>query len=104
MNLQYQSICRGGLSLLEQLSNGEGVEFKHLEKYIKFIGLRQHGLFHGKPMTEIIYVHSKCMIVDDECAIIGSANINDRSLVGNRDSEIAVIVEDTNKVEVRVGG
>ncbi len=30
------------------------------------------------------------MIVDDKHAIIGSANINDRSLLGDRDSEIAV--------------
>jgi len=30
------------------------------------------------------------MIVDDKYVIIGSANINDRSLKGNRDSEIAV--------------
>lgn len=31
------------------------------------------------------------MIIDDTKVIIGSANINDRSLNGNRDSEIAVI-------------
>ena len=30
------------------------------------------------------------MIIDDQIAIIGSANINDRSLKGTRDSEIAV--------------
>lgn len=30
------------------------------------------------------------MIVDDKKAIIGSANINDRSMRGTRDSEIAV--------------
>jgi phospholipase D1/2 len=30
------------------------------------------------------------MIVDDCKAIIGSANINDRSMLGDRDSEIAV--------------
>ena len=30
------------------------------------------------------------MIVDDNYAIIGSANINDRSMIGVRDSEIAV--------------
>lgn len=30
------------------------------------------------------------MIVDDNYAIMGSANINDRSMLGTRDSEIAV--------------
>ena len=43
-------------------------------------------------MTEIIYVHSKLMIVDDKRCIIGSANINDRSLLGTRDSELACII------------
>jgi len=42
-------------------------------------------------VTEQIYVHTKLMIVDDTVAIIGSANINDRSIAGNRDSEIAVV-------------
>ncbi len=37
-----------------------------------------------------IYVHSKFMIVDDRYVIIGSANLNERSLSGDRDSEIAV--------------
>jgi phosphatidylserine/phosphatidylglycerophosphate/cardiolipin synthase-like enzyme len=35
-----------------------------------------------------IYVHSKLMIIDDRMALIGSANINDRSLLGSRDSEV----------------
>ena len=34
------------------------------------------------------------MIVDDRTTIIGSANINDRSMLGSRDSEVAVILED----------
>ncbi|CAL5006834.1 unnamed protein product [Urochloa decumbens] len=38
----------------------------------------------------MVYVHSKGMIVDDEYVIIGSANINQRSLDGSRDTEIAV--------------
>merc|ERR1719262_1162800 len=37
-----------------------------------------------------IYVHSKMMIVDDDYIIIGSANINERSMSGDRDTEIAV--------------
>ncbi|OWM71972.1 phospholipase D gamma 1-like [Punica granatum] len=38
----------------------------------------------------MIYVHSKGMIVDDEYLILGSANINQRSLEGTRDTEIAI--------------
>ncbi|KAF0904688.1 hypothetical protein E2562_036086 [Oryza meyeriana var. granulata] len=38
----------------------------------------------------MIYVHSKMMIVDDEYIIVGSANINQRSMDGGRDSEIAM--------------
>ncbi len=43
--------------------------------------------------SELIYVHCKLMIVDDIVTIIGSANINDRSLQGDRDSELAIIVQ-----------
>ncbi|XWS32259.1 hypothetical protein CRYUN_Cryun23aG0144700 [Craigia yunnanensis] len=38
----------------------------------------------------MIYVHSKGMIVDDEYVILGSANINQRSMEGSRDTEIAM--------------
>ncbi|KAK7078978.1 hypothetical protein SK128_002386 [Halocaridina rubra] len=38
----------------------------------------------------MIYVHSKMAIFDDEYIIIGSANINERSMSGNRDTEMAV--------------
>ncbi|CAL5196197.1 unnamed protein product [Lathyrus oleraceus] len=38
----------------------------------------------------MIYVHSKGMIIDDEYVILGSANINQRSMEGTRDTEIAM--------------
>ncbi|KAI6678749.1 hypothetical protein NL676_039545 [Syzygium grande] len=38
----------------------------------------------------MIYVHAKGMIVYDEYVIMGSANINQRSLHGSRDIEIAM--------------
>ncbi|XXG45717.1 hypothetical protein AAC387_Pa02g0720 [Persea americana] len=38
----------------------------------------------------MIYVHSKMMKVDDEYIVIGSANINQRSMDGRRDTEIAM--------------
>ena len=37
-----------------------------------------------------IYVHSKMIIIDDVYIIVGSANINQRSMAGTRDTEIAV--------------
>ncbi|KAF7829008.1 Phospholipase D delta [Senna tora] len=38
----------------------------------------------------MIYVHAKGMIVDDEYVIMGSANINQRSMAGTKDTEIAM--------------
>ena len=38
----------------------------------------------------MIYVHAKGMIVDDEYVIVGSANINQRSMAGTKDKEIAM--------------
>ncbi|VFQ85055.1 unnamed protein product [Cuscuta campestris] len=38
----------------------------------------------------MIYVHAKGMIVDDEYIILGSANINQRSMAGSRDTEIVM--------------
>ena len=55
-------------------------------------------------VTELIYVHNKMMIVDDNTVIIGSANINDRSLLGERDSEIAIVVKDVNFVDSVMDG
>ncbi|RWW63694.1 hypothetical protein BHE74_00029105 [Ensete ventricosum] len=44
------------------------------------------------------------MIVDDRVALVGSANINDRSLLGSRDSEIGVLIEDKEFVESYMNG
>lgn len=52
------------------------------------------GLEFVSPITEILYIHSKVMIIDDSICILGSANINDRSLLGDRDSELCVVIED----------
>ncbi len=45
-------------------------------------------------VSEQLYIHSKLMIVDDTTIICGSANINDRSQLGDHDSEIAIVIED----------
>ena len=62
---------------------------------ILFASLRAKGDVCEKMQTNQCYIHSKMLIVDDTIAIIGSANVNDRSLCGNRDSEICVCVRHT---------
>lgn len=61
-------------------------------EYISFHSLRTHSTLNGVPVTELIYVHSKLLIADDKVVICGSANINDRSLLGKRDSEVCVMI------------
>ncbi|XP_060530761.1 phospholipase D2 isoform X2 [Cylas formicarius] len=87
----YSSISRGKDAILNRLK-AAGIEDP--QDYISFYGLRNHSTLNSEPITELVYVHSKLLIVDDRIVICGSANINDRSMIGKRDSEIAVIVED----------
>ncbi|CAJ2662270.1 unnamed protein product [Trifolium pratense] len=83
MHWQYRTICRGPHSILHELLGSR------VHDYISFYGLRNYGrLSDGGPVaTSQVYVHSKIMIIDDCISLIGSANINDRSLLGSRDSE-----------------
>ncbi|KAK6002350.1 hypothetical protein QM012_001988 [Aureobasidium pullulans] len=46
-------------------------------------------------VQEELYVHGKVCIVDDRIVICGSSNINDRSQLGYHDSELTIIMEDT---------
>lgn len=87
MHWQYRTISRERTSILDNLSALLGPK---TQEYISFYGLRSYGrLFEDGPIaTSQIYVHSKLMIVDDRIAVIGSSNINDRSLLGSRDSEV----------------
>jgi len=98
----YAGICRNhGLSIIEQLSKIMGDKWKN---YIGFYSLRNHALINNVPKTEIVYIHSKLMIVDDNKVLIGSANINDRSMLGNRDSEFAVIIKEKKELINRING
>ncbi|XP_044486732.1 phospholipase D zeta 1 isoform X1 [Mangifera indica] len=103
MHWQYRTICRGQNSILHNLFELLGPK---THDYISFYGLRSYGrLFEGGPVaTSQVYVHSKIMIIDDCVALIGSANINDRSLLGSRDSEIGVLIEDKELVDSCMGG
>ncbi|KAF5292508.1 hypothetical protein FQR65_LT01653 [Abscondita terminalis] len=85
------SISRGKSAILNRLKE---VGIEDPSQYISFYGLRTHSTLGGEPVTELIYVHSKLLIVDDKIVICGSANINDRSMIGKRDSEVAIIFED----------
>ncbi|KAL7641190.1 UNVERIFIED_CONTAM: hypothetical protein RMT77_008328 [Armadillidium vulgare] len=84
--------------------NDAGIE-AHPQDYLLFLCLGKKEGTNPEPIpTELtghaagafkhrrlmIYVHSKMAIFDDEYIIVGSANINDRSLNGNRDTEIAM--------------
>jgi phospholipase D1/2 len=102
MKLQYHSICRGDTSIFQRLIK-EGIQ---PQDYINFYALRSWGrIGENKTLvTEQLYIHAKVMIVDDRIAIIGSANINERSMLGSHDSEIAAIVNDSDRIQSRMAG
>lgn len=96
LDYEYETICRTERSLFGTLL----AEFPDvsLRRFIFFGSLRNWGRLlpgdiAGQPVVQnMIYVHSKLLIADDRVAVVGSANINDRSLQGDRDSEIGVVV------------
>ncbi|XP_056281661.1 phospholipase D1a isoform X2 [Pseudoliparis swirei] len=101
MHFNYRTMIRGEYSIISQLRKEMD---DHWMNYISFAGLRTHTELEGRLITELIYVHSKMLIADDNTVIIGSANINDRSMLGKRDSEVAVIIEDSEKVAAVMDG
>ncbi|KAI1271249.1 phospholipase D [Xylaria sp. FL0933] len=102
MQFQYRSICRGPNSIFGRLE-AAGI---NPEDYISFFSLRAWGHIGKKSalVTEQLYIHAKTIIVDDRVALIGSANINERSMLGNRDSETAAIVRDADMMWSTMGG
>jgi phospholipase D1/2 len=102
----YKTISRQKNSILEKLE--EEFPRSMIDQYISFYSLRSWGQlqFGAGPITEQVYVHAKLMIVDDRIVILGSANINDRSMRGSRDSEIACFVEpgENNLIPGEMGG
>ena len=102
MQCQFRSICRGEASIFGRV-RAAGIE---PEDYIQFYGLRAWGKIGPQKqlITEQLYIHAKCMIADDRVAIIGSANINERSMLGDRDSETAAVVRDTDMINSTMNG
>ncbi|KAK1580822.1 hypothetical protein Q3G72_000408 [Acer saccharum] len=112
MHWQYRTISREKTSILHNLNMLLGPK---TQDFITFSCLRSYGrLCNGGPVAtsqvslklhatifscKMVYVHSKVMIIDDCAAFIGSSNINDRSLLGSRDSEIGVLIEDKEFIE-----
>jgi phospholipase D1/2 len=120
--LALLTIKHGSNSLINQIRRALDAKKRNPEDWIQFLtvlNMRNYGAtvqYARDPVTrnedfkceigrfvvtEQIYIHSKLLIVDDAVAIIGSANINDRSLTGNGDSEIAAVIVDTEGVELR---
>ncbi|KAI5474220.1 phospholipase D, partial [Pseudohyphozyma bogoriensis] len=101
MECQNRTINRGDHSIFAKLRRN-GID---PDEYISFYGLRGWGkLASGALTTEAVYIHDKMMVVDDRIAIIGSANINERSQRGDRDSELACIIRDTDMIDSTMGG
>lgn len=44
------------------------------------------------------------MIVDDKYVIYGSANVNDRSQEGDRDSELCILMTKGDEIKGKMGG
>jgi len=98
----FKVISRGETSIIGQIKS----KYPDVDPYdyISFFVLRNWAVLNGKLVTNQIYVHSKMIIVDDKRVIIGSANINDRSMLGLRDSEIAIITQDKATVDSHMNG
>ncbi|MCP1573792.1 phosphatidylserine/phosphatidylglycerophosphate/cardiolipin synthase-like enzyme [Herbaspirillum rubrisubalbicans] len=85
--------------LLTNTTQDMSKELEHIPveacfEYVTLLNLRNWAKLGERYVTEQVYVHTKLMIVDDRYALFGSANINDRSLNGEGDSEIALLVTD----------
>jgi phospholipase D1/2 len=100
MQGQYSGISRGPYSIMGQLAS-HGIK---ADQYISFYSLRKYDYLEGEAVTEQLYIHTKLLIVDDQVAIMGSCNINDRSMLGTRDSEVCIVVEDECQVEATLNG
>ena len=94
------SLTRGPHSIQAKLDvfnklNLAKSEIKRIEmiNYVSICSFHTWDRCSDQIAHETIYVHSKLAIADDYSVIIGSANINDRSLMGDRDSEVAVVVQ-----------
>lgn len=102
MHYQYQTINRGVNSMFATLR--KRCPDINISDYLGFFSLRNWGVINNKVVSDQIYVHDKLLIVDDRVVVIGSANINDRSMLGCRDTEMALRIEDTLHLDITMNG
>lgn len=101
LECQNRTICRGANSIFTRLRK-EGI---NPDDYIQFFSLRTWAKFKSGALTsEMVYIHGKTMIVDDRIVLCGSANINERSQLGDRDSELLAVVRDTDMIDGTMAG
>ncbi|KAJ3730986.1 phospholipase D [Lentinula guzmanii] len=101
LECQNRTFARGPHSIFARLRK-EGID---PDDYITVFSLRNWGKLRGDVLTtEQVYIHGKVCIVDDRLAIIGSANVNERSQRGDRDSEIAAVIRDTDMIDGTMAG
>nr|XP_019012545.1 phospholipase D [Kwoniella pini CBS 10737]OCF51326.1 phospholipase D [Kwoniella pini CBS 10737] len=101
LECQNRTISRGTNSIFSRLRK-EGID---PDEYITFFSLRGWAKFKsGVLTTEQVYIHGKTMIVDDRLVLCGSANINERSQRGDRDSELLAVIRDTDMIDGTMAG
>ncbi|KAI9464976.1 phospholipase D [Lactarius psammicola] len=101
LECQNRTIGRGPNSIFSRLRR-EGID---PDDYISLFSLRSWAKLRGDVLTtELVYIHGKVCIVDDRLVIIGSANINERSQRGDRDSELAAVIRDTDLIDGKMAG
>lgn len=61
--------------------------------YISFAGLRTHAELEAKLVTELIYVHSKMLIADDNTVIIGNACVHQLFKLVQRGSLCVIMLQ-----------
>ncbi|KAK7749113.1 hypothetical protein SLS62_008400 [Diatrype stigma] len=84
------SVAHHAMARTDKLSdeNWEGDDRDEVEQWIQ----------------EELYIHGKLLLVDDRIAVCGSSNLNDRSQEGDHDSELAIVMEDTDKISSIMDG
>ena len=100
----YQWVTLSTLTAaVEAAAKAAGVE---PDRYLSVYALRNAGITtdgEGRVRSNLVYVHSKLMIVDDVYLTIGSANANARSMDGYRDTELNVAVVGERDLAANMG-